>query len=207
MPSAYTTPILEGSDTLDAYLWRIARGFGACLEQRDEPLSSPTILRYEVSPDYEDGLRKAERALERWRALSDDERRAEYDTHVARRRRELHAERTDRAQTTRSRYLAMREQVEAWEPPTPDHEGLKEMALRQIDESLEWDAHTPRPLTIPPFDEWVSQRAGHLLDDVKTAADYLADARDRIASRNAWLAALNDSVPCPNPAPDDGGNQ
>ena len=33
----------------------------------------------------------------------------------------------------RNKYLKVRQEVEAWTPPTPEHDGLKKFALEQID--------------------------------------------------------------------------
>ena len=33
----------------------------------------------------------------------------------------------------RNKYLKVRREVEAWTPPTPEHDGLKKFALEQID--------------------------------------------------------------------------
>ena len=59
----------------------------------------------------------------------------------------------EKSAAIKTRYDAMESQVLAWEPPTPDHQGLKNFMLNQIVDSRKFDAYTYEKPVVLSFEE------------------------------------------------------
>lgn len=134
MPTGLTHGVHDGKDDLRIYLWRVASQFfhhgeiDPIAKLRGELVSSfdhrsleeakVEMAKLRETTDEEFG---AERARRHEGILRDDERSAK------------------QKEVVRVRYEAMKAKVEAWTLPTPLLEGLKRLALKQLDESIEWD--------------------------------------------------------------------
>lgn len=133
MPTGYTNIIEdnEAEPTFEAFALRCARGMGVSIHQRDEGLDSP--LRAPAADSYHlKEIEKAQAELERVRELSDEELRVAI-AEANRKRAEQSEELRKVRERRRSRYARMLAKVEAWKPPTPEHEGLRRFMREQID--------------------------------------------------------------------------
>lgn len=193
MPTGYTAAIADGI-TFREFVLRCARAFGASVTMRDEPTDAPIPERFEPSEWYAQRAQAASRRLDELAALrpEDAEARAESDY------RERAAEREQRvAQTAalRAKYEAMLAEVNAWEPPTPDHVELKRFMGEQIAESLRFDCWAewvaPRRLT---GDEWLALETERARHDLENSEKHHAEEVERTEKRNAWLKALRESL-------------
>jgi hypothetical protein len=201
MPTGYTEIIeREGSCTFEEYIWRCARAFGAFILQRDDSLEGKAPTTFECSPYHRDALDKAQRHLETVLSMPAEEadRRAvaAYEKHIERKRQglaeydELHA-----------KYVAVRDRVVAWEPPSPEHEGLKRFMLEQIDvcddgRPSPYCTEEPKRLT---GTEWLEQEITRARRDVNYHAEYWEKEQRATAQRNRWVTQLAASVPQPEP--------
>jgi hypothetical protein len=153
MPTGYTAPIEEDPTfTFEQYVWRCARAFGALIMMRDEPMDARVPERFEPSGYYARELGK-----ERARLLELEGMSAEA---VVAARNAAHQQARERVENSNresseklERYRAIRSQVEAWEPPSPDHVGLKRFMLEQIDTCTEHLRPLPMPEKLEP-DQW-----------------------------------------------------
>ncbi|UIF90911.1 hypothetical protein [Cupriavidus sp. UYPR2.512] len=193
MPSGYTASIKDGI-TFQQFALRCARAMGALVLMRDEPFDAPIPERFEPS-DYH--LKRAEEArqdLARLRALSLDEAEKEneaaYLAELARRAKHLQEN-----EDLRAKYQAMLDQVNAWEPPTPDHTGFAEFMSTQINESIKWDCMDciDEPQRVDG-EQWLAaqiEKAGRSIayHDREHAAEV-----ERTEKRNAWIKALRGSL-------------
>lgn len=96
----------------------------------------------------------------------------------------------------KARYETMLAQVSAWEPPTPEHNGLKDFMLQQITESIKFDCSSDYddPPTRVPGALWLHQRIERTRDRIsRHAAEYEKEV-ERTEGRNRWLKALRDSL-------------
>lgn len=190
MPSSYTAPIYDGEPiTFEVFVLRCARGMGACVTIRDEPLDVPPPEAFAPDPYYSRAVEKAEAEWRRLSALSPAELHEEIDAKYSADLGEYIAG-AARAAEIRARYSAMLTQVEAWDPPTPDHAGLKGFMLEQIRGSSESDGYPPQRPAKPSPDE--------VLDRAKAAVSHawesLGKEARRVETRNAWLRALRASL-------------
>jgi hypothetical protein len=198
MPTGYTAAIKDGI-SFEKFVWTCARAFGALVTMRDDRMDAPIPQAFEPSPHYTEALAKAKGELTRVKAMTTREIsaacEADYSTAVKR-----HGERIAEATALRDKYTAMLAKVEAWEPPTPEHEAMKTFMAEQIASSIEFDCGT-KYYTLPAKQtpsEWHAAALAKAEKDIAYYTRNAAEEQERTDSRNAWLKALRDSVP---PAP------
>jgi hypothetical protein len=192
--TGYTEAIEKGA-TFEQYVWRCARAFGALVHMRDQSLDAkvPQVLVPDTSY-HEKRLREAECKLLELRGLTPAQAeamaQAEYE-HL----RIAYYEDERQNGVMDAKYVAIRAQVVAWVPPSPDHEGLKKFMLEQI------DMCSPGHQIDPPRK---CDGMGWLAASIKSAKDAIvyyrksiADEVERTRQRNEWLALLRASVPQP----------
>lgn len=200
MPTGYTADIAEGKDvSFEQFVWRCSRGVMATITMRDEPLDKLPPECFEPSTQYHEQQISAARAeLLRLEALTADQAATEATTHHAievARAKESNA----CTEARRRRYQEMISRVRAWTPPTPDHQGLKDFMLRQLDESEHFDCYQlPEPK--PPKD-WRAMWIEKLRSDIAYHETQIREEIERTEGRNKWLAELRASVPMPESMP------
>lgn len=202
MPTSYTSIIHDRDDaTFAEFVWTCARAFGAFIEQRDDSLNTPPVMKETPASFYDTNLHAAEASLRRFDAMSDAELMAEQESYITDARRNAE-EGIRKTEALRSRYESMLAAVEAWEPPTRDHQGLKDFMRQQLDDSIAFDCvdtYWRDQLTIKPMDvaQYRRERRSALVRSVERARTSLAEERNRVARRNEWKRALVESVPLP----------
>lgn len=133
MPTGYTCYIEDGDiKTGKDFLMLCTRAFGIALDVRDEPLSVPTPTKFYPSQYSTERLNRAKKNVEYWENITLDEAREIYI--------QRHREKVESSKRILQRYLdinekydKVRREVESWNPPTEEHEGIKKFALEQID--------------------------------------------------------------------------
>jgi hypothetical protein len=199
MPTGYTAAIKDGI-SFEKFVWNCARAFGALVTMRDDPMDAPIPQAFEASPYYAEALAKAQAELARLKAMTTREISAacEADYQAAVKRR---SERIAEAAELRRKYLVMHAKVQAWTPPTPDHESMKKFMAEQIETSIDHDCdisyYKGEPKKQSP-EAWHAAEVIRAEHDIEYYEREFANEQERIDSRNAWLKALRESVP---PAP------
>lgn len=197
MPTGYTHAIADGI-TFNEFVWRCARGMGALIMMRDEPTDAPIPQRFEPSKWHTEALEKANARLKQLEAMSAAEIEAAAQAAFTEEAERFDA-RIREKHELRAKYGAILREVEAWTPPTPDHEGLKKFMAEQITGSIDFDCDTTydvdrAPKRLLPH-EWLNKERAeahrnichHSVEHEKEVA--------RTESRNEWIAALRRSVP------------
>lgn len=204
MPTGYTAPIHEAVKAgeefpFPEFVRRCARAMGALIMQRDDPLTSALPDDQEVADHYVRRVAEAETKAAELLALDFDGRLA-YGQRVVEENLALYEKSFEEKVALRAAFDATREKVKAWEPPTPEHEGLKAFMLQQID--LDRDSEDPSYYG-DRIIEWRKKDPKDVFEDAAKAAhkavgfahQSLAEERYRVASRNAWVRALKDALP------------
>jgi len=198
MPTGYTAMIEDGA-TFAQFLWGCAHAFGANGLLRDDGIDAP-IPEYKPSEYEKKQLDSALRRLRKLGKMSLTQAallcQAEFDQQVKR-----NEETRLRYAQERAQYEAMRVQVEAWDPPTPDHAGLKAFMLEQIKISLpptekDLERWYPPPVLQDPA-RWLAEQLAHAMECVTRASKAWDEELKRTKERNAWNAALAKRVPPP----------
>ena len=195
MPTGYTAELMEKGETFERFALRCARAFGALVLMRDEPLGAPIPEKFEPSDHHAKALATARTELERLLAMGENDRTAFGETRrqeeIENRRRHLR-----RSQEQDARLKAMREQVVAWTPPTPDHTGLREFMLQQIELSYNGDfyerylaeAEVKTPAAY--YEEAVTAARR----SIKYNTEEHAKEVQRTETRSRWIADLRKSL-------------
>ena len=199
MPTGYTAGIEDGKITTGKdFLMRCARNFGACIEMKDEPLSTPIPQAFEPAGFYKDWIAEEEKNLEMYLSLTVDDARRVIDKEYERKQKQ-NTEAIEREKKIRQKYESVREEVERWNPPTPEHNSLKNFALEQISISCEprdtigfWEAEM-RELKVPP-EEWLKTKIEHARESLERYKRSWREEVERTERRNKWLNDLRESL-------------
>lgn len=193
MPSGYTAAVADGEITdLKAFALLCARGMGALVTMREEPMSAPVPQALEPSPYYAERVQKAKARFSELDAMT-----AEQVTAAA---KAAHAEAIaardryrEQKREKAGRYDRMIDQVRAWRGAP---EGLKEFMLSQLLESKRFDCSDyeyPVPDEQAPV-AWFSEQVAAATVELRRAEDDLDAEIARTNGRNAWLKQLHDSL-------------
>lgn len=198
MPTGYTAPVQSGEITeFKDFALQCARAFGALIMMRDDPSDAPIPKRFEPSTYNADRLAEATAEL----ARISDQPVSFWEAEASRTYAEALArweERRQEKREQRTRYEAMLAKVEAWTPPTPDHEELKKFMGQQLAESIRFDCgstdedeakYDPKP----ELRQWADYRAERLAELTRQVSYHTEENRkeiERTEGRNRWVEAL-----------------
>lgn len=164
---------------------------------RDEPHGAPIPKKFEVSTYHAKELEKAHETLKQITSRTEEDWYQAWHNYI----KVVQAKQLqfkERNESTAHKYNAILKQVQDWLPPTPDHQGLKEFMVEQIQSSLEFDCisdkYAPKALG---FDEWKEMERSSALRDVDYHTREWEAEKRRVAGRNKWLEQLRESVPMP----------
>lgn len=195
MPTGYTAPVQDGMP-FQQFVMRCARGMGALVMMRDDPMDAPIPKRFEPSDYHSKALAKAQEQLAWLEQMplteADREAQAEHEKELAQ-----HRANVERAKTIRGRYSDMLEQVSRWTPPTEEHVGFKQFMIDQLRESLKFDCYEADDQSAParlPADEWRRNKVNHELRNIEYHATKHREEVERTEGRNEWLRALRESL-------------
>ncbi len=196
MPTGYTADIYDAKNvSFQDYLLHCCRAFGACLDQRDD--KSSDLPRLQKPTDYyQKELDAAEKRLEQLRKLSASqaEKKAKKEREEAIQQRR---ERDQKAMNALFRYKSVLHEVRQWQPPTPDHQNLKDFMIEQLEKSIDFDCHTGEWPKIPPVmsgEEWRQQEIEKELKRIARETRHNLEEIERVKGNNAWVAAVYKSV-------------
>lgn len=200
MPSGYTCRIAEGKMSFEEFALDCARAFGALVSMRDEPSDAKIPDKFVPDSYHADRAKDYRRELNRVRDMTDAKAEVEAGKEYHE-RCVAHTKAIDKARDLHSKYSAMVASVLAWQPPTPEHQGLKDFMLEQLASSIEFDCNTdyyvrnkPKPLS---GSEWRAIQIDNL--EPSLAYDLKAEEQERLRchERTAWVRALRDSLAKP----------
>lgn len=197
MPTGYTAKLHDGEQqTFREFALACARNFGALISMRDAPPDAEIPDRFEPSTYYAKAL---EEAKARYAELSNMTAEQADEAAAADHAKAHAAWEASKAKGVEvvARYQAMRAEVEAWEPPTAEHQGLKKFMLDQLDESTRFDRVTRPEPTPKTGADWLRDEKDRVYRTIGRYAEEQAQEVARAEGRSAWVAALRDSLPQP----------
>lgn len=197
MPTGYTSIVADNENfTFPEFAMRCARNFGALIMMRDEPLDAPIPEKFEPSDYEKNEYEKAKAAYENFIANppSDEDLEKQYNEYVALETERFAAASADK-DIKRRRYNAMLLKVLKWQPPTPEHEGLKEFMIDQLHDSIDFDCSEYRPL-ISDKEEYIARNRNgeYLKEELDFYEKRWHEEIERTNSRNKWLKELRESL-------------
>jgi len=141
MPTGYTAGILDGTVTTFPQFAKLCmRAFGATIHMRDDDMDAEFTPR--TPSDYHSkAIEKAKQSIVDAQKLTDDEI-------VDTRKKELedikkyHLEAIEKAKKATIEMNKILSDVRKWQPPTPDHTGIKDFMIDQIEKTIDFDCKT-----------------------------------------------------------------
>lgn len=188
MPTGYTACIEDGTVTdFKTFATRCLRAMGCCIMQREDDMSDLPKHR-EPTTYHTDEAEKSRMEIGRLRGLTEKQIRAamkdEHDKAVSYR-----AECAERHDKENARYDAMTKSVEAWKPPTKEHENFKAFMLEQLRLSRHTYMYEPKiPKSVPP-EQWRQAQIAKQYKDVAYHTKEHADELKRCEDSNRWMDA------------------
>jgi len=193
MPTGYTADIAKDI-TFNEFALTCARNFGALIMMRDEPLDAQIPDEFPPS-DYH--LKAAQEEKDKLClldafTLEDATRqlRLEHEKSV-----QSNKKYNDDKIKLKAKYVAMLLKAKAWQPPTADHQGLKEFMIKQIEESIKWDCepynHT-KPLKDPQT--WLNEEKAYCIEQIAYHEQKYAEEVERSKGRSEWVKQLKKSL-------------
>lgn len=197
MPTGYTAGVIDGTMTdFRDFALQCARAFGACIMQRDDPMHEPPKPR-EVASYYGDAVQRAEAEVLELEGMTAADVATACELEYQR-AAEAYSHSQRKAHEARQRIEAMLVALCEWRPPTPDHVGLRDFMVEQLQQTMKWDG---QPWGDPPrlrtASEYVTEERRRRLDAVKSATQSLSDEQRRVREANEWITALYESLGLP----------
>ncbi|MEW1990755.1 hypothetical protein [Microbacterium sp. NPDC078849] len=198
MATGYTAPIKDNQPiTFAEFALRCSRAMGVAIMQRDEPLEAE-LRELTLQPHYSERVESTREALQAALDRSVEEWAAIQEAEAAEMAAVREAYITEK-EALRARYTAMLRQVRAWTPPTPEHIGLRAFMIEQLEQSIAFDCgdwEPSRPVA-ESVDLYSQRKIGELTRQHADAVKQLGEERGRVASQNAWVRALRESLTRP----------
>lgn len=203
MPTGYTVGIEDGTITTGKdFLKLCTRAFGVALELKDEPLSVPTPVKFEPDTYYAKRLKEAESDFENFKSMSFEDAKAEmikaYEDRI-----DMYKTMLKNSLRRNEQYAKVRDEVEAWNPPTEDHRELKKFALNQIDmciDSQEWiDRYREYAKELlddsdNAVTEYIHEQTEFRRQSVKRAKESWEEEIKRTEDKNEWMRQFLNSL-------------
>jgi len=196
MPTGYTAELMEKGMDFKSFVLRCSRAFGALIMMRDAPMDAPVPKKFAPSDYHLKALTEAQKKHEMLSVMTYDEQIAfgqtEKDEVVKRA-----YERRGRDKIQNERLSEMQSQVMAWNPPTADHEGLKNFMLDQIKTSMNDLGNIEKKIEAAeiksPMAFYIASVSSALWD-IKYHTEENRTEIERAASRTEWVRDLYKSI-------------
>lgn len=195
MPTGYTAKLMEKGQDFRSFVLTCARGMGACIMQRDDPMDQPPA-KQKPSEYASKALKDAEKKLAKMKGMSAAKQRSHGEDlrsdAVASAMQSHH-----KALEEESRLERMAAQVRAWTPPTGDHKGLKDFMLEQIKISShgDWCAKYVEEAKAKTPEAYFAEAVSKTARDLNYYAEEHAKEVARTNERNEWIEQLYRSLP------------
>ena len=194
MPTGYTNKIYEGEKiTFQEFALTCARAFGALVMMRDEDSDAEIPDEFKPSLHHANKIREARELgvafAKHTEAIWERLNEAAYQAELTEYQRSV--KKNDERE---KRYRSMMKEVQRWTPPSADHEGMKKFMLEQLQQSIEFDCHTPHK---PQRRHWSVYKAKRITDVARDieyhTKEYLGEVK-RATDRTEWVRALRESL-------------
>lgn len=195
MPTGYTAQLMEKGQDFRSFVLTCARARGACIMQRDDPLSN--IPEKQEPSDYHTKIIKdAQELLARLKAMTAEQART-HGLDMRQKAIESAQESLARNRAEEARLDEMAVQVGAWTPPTNEHLEFKSFMLDQLQISRNSDYAQRRLKEAedkPPEAYFVEAISSAVRDMSYHAKEYEKEV-ERTKQRNEWIDKLYKSLP------------
>lgn len=203
MPTGYTAFIEDGDITTGKeFLLLCLRNFGIAIDVRDEPLTVPAPTHFKPCVYTQNRYIAAIEHLKEVKNISFDVAKQQM-TKEHRDRVDFAKQALAKMTKINERYKKVRDQVLAWVPPTPEHMGIREFALEQIDMCINTDSAFDyyQKIIETPFDDsdqavqqYIQKQIEFCEDDVSRAQEAWDEEIKRTNQKNEFMQLFLESL-------------
>lgn len=196
MSTGYTNCIKDGISFED-FVMRCARAMGACVTMRDDPYDKPIPEEFKPSSYHTDEIKKFKKELVALKKMNQNEfsqkAKDKFDSEIK------HKENAIKSNNKlRGKYNAMLIKVKAWNPPTSEHQGLKDFMIQQIENSIEVDCsnsyYESMNIKLLSADEYFEEEHHLIMQELSYHSKEHEEELSCVASRNNWIKELRKSI-------------
>lgn len=195
MPTGYTANIKDGI-TFEKFIMRCARAFGALTTMRDDPSDAEIPEEFKPSDYHSKKLVELQTELEAIKGMSIEEAtakaKAEHNEKI-----DYNEKAIKEHNELRQKYGDILASAKKWQPPTPDHQGLKDFMIQQLTQSINFDCNTDyykKPVELLTGEQWLSKKKQSLLKDIDYHMYSNQEEIERVRERNEWVKQLRNSI-------------
>jgi len=192
MPTGYTDCISKEA-SFKEFATHCAYAFGALVAFRDSGVRDELPKKIEASDYHKKRINELKQEQRNLKTTDQGKyNREQHKKDIA-----YYEGRINEANSLREKYNAMLEKVRAWQPPTPDHDGMKKFMIEQITMSIEGDCDTSyykEKLNNYILADHYHKRLAEIPKDIQYHTEKQKEEEKRIAERNGWLQALKKSL-------------
>jgi hypothetical protein len=197
MPTGYTSDICDGKDVdWKEFLMTCAHAFGATISMRDESLNTPIPEEFKVDNYYQVKITESLNQLKEYENMTLEE--AEKSVNEEFERREKHRlEQLARSQKLREKLESILEDITEWQPPSNDHVELKNFAVNQIFQTIDFDCdekYHSKPTTKLTAETWLLSKKADCIHDINYYKEQYEKEVERVSGRNKWVRQLRNSL-------------
>lgn len=204
MPTGYTSGIVEGKiKTFNAFAKSCLRAFGAAIHMRDDPMDKDFKPR-KVENYYIETFNEAEQNLKNLREADDqffvDKVRSSLISDY-----EYYEKKLREVRIVKDRLESVLEEANKWTPPTKGHEEAKSFMVKQLEDTIRWDADVEyyeneldqikiklqSPIDISAVKEEMINDAE---EEMKRAKERLEEEAKRCEDANEWATKFLKSI-------------
>ena len=192
MPTGYTAKLYEGDQSFEDFATECLRAFGALVELRDTP-DAPIPDEFRPSDYHDRETTKARVSLATAEVMTDEAAQKAAETNYRTQLAAWQRSEDERA-VRKARYEAALAEVEAWQPPTPDHEEFKKFMRDQLAQSIDFDCSS---WPAPEQQDGATYRSATIAKaqrDVEYHEQEHAKEVERAKGRTAWVRAARESL-------------
>jgi len=195
MPTGYTAELVDKGITFRRFVLQCARAFGACIMQRDDAID---VLPEKQKPyDYHlKAIKEAEKKLTKMKAMSLN-KQLEYGKEKRSEAVASAIQSRSKQQAEDARLEAMAAKVRSWNPPTKDHQGLKDFMLEQIriSKNGDWYDKYVREAEEKTPEAYFTDALSAAVRDINYHTKEHEKEVERTNERNEWIEQLYRSLP------------
>lgn len=138
MPTGYTAGIVDGKiNTFEEFAKKCMRAFGATIHMRDDSLEEEYQPRV-PSSYYKEQLDNVKRQIEELESTSDEDLVKNHKAYLIERKDSILKTIEERGELLK-RIDSILTQTKEYNPPTSEHQGIKDFMIQQLTETISWD--------------------------------------------------------------------
>jgi len=195
MPTGYTHELLEKKLSFPQFALLCARAFGATILMRDDPFDKPIPDTFEPSESYSKWEQEYRDKVANLEAM-DTQQRLNFGLSLKKERVTMLERELDRCSEEDKVMRDMQEEVREWQPPSPDHEGMKKFMLEQLGTSLHGDYYKDvlKEACLKSVMDYFNGELESARRMVESSQRNNQEEIERTNGRNLWVRQLRESL-------------